>query len=124
GYAGQVDQRPYILLWNVASNPAHDLQGETGIETDTVQLDIYADSYAAANRLTELVADATYRRHRCRVDDPGSDDDGNRTPIMVHSIMRSGGPRQSGESAGPGSGEQIARVSIDIRITHSAINET
>ncbi|MEL6899134.1 MAG: hypothetical protein AAFP90_23780, partial [Planctomycetota bacterium] len=51
GYAGQVDQRPYILLWNVASNPAHDLQGETGIETDTVQLDIYADSYAAANRL-------------------------------------------------------------------------
>jgi hypothetical protein len=112
GYGAQVDQRPYCLLWQTGCLPFDGLSGEAGLEVATVQIDVYADSMADANRLGRAVATAIKNFRRGKIAD-----------LWIPSILRTGGPRQSAEHIGPGADQYLYRVGLDIRVFFKPTNE-
>ena len=108
GHAGPVDARPYCLIYEIFTQPENALDGDTGFDTTTVQVDVYADNHATAGPLARNIQTRLTGFHR-----------GNVAETFVHSLMRSDGPRQSDERIGSGSADLIARVSTDYRVHHS-----
>lgn len=105
GNAGQVDERPYCLMWDVGGQNVGALDGETDMDTTTVQIDLFADTLAQANVLGAAVRDVVASFQR-----------GNATNTWIASIIRTGGPRQSSERIGIGADDLIAKVSLDFRL--------
>ncbi|MGV3483451.1 MAG: tail completion protein gp17 [Planctomycetaceae bacterium] len=110
GQAAQIDVRPYCLVWNVITTSNDALDGETDLDTSTVQIDVYADRFSGpsgANALTTRIRDviAAFKR-------------GNVANVFVASILRTSGPRQYTERFGSGADESLAKVSIDYRLHH------
>lgn len=109
GDAGSVDVRPYLLLWEITNGPVDDLEGETGTEISTVQLDLYADTAAEAAELARKVKTTLAAISR-----------GNVAGCFFRSLMRQPGSFQRTDRIAGGSAGMIHRVTLEYRIHHSA----